>query len=503
MSLPDFKGWRAYLGMLLLGAMSSLGFAPLGYWPLTLLALALLMAAVEASANKRQAFGRGWLFGLGHFTIGLNWIAGAFQFQDAMPVWFGWGAVVGLSLYLALFPAVVAGIAWRFGKGRPLSFLFLFAASWLVAEYMRASLFTGFAWNPIGVIAVDRASVAALIGTYGLGAIVILAAGAMWLALRRDGRGAVIAAFLPLLALAYGLEGRVSPRPVAASVQPLIHIVQPNIGQQDKWRDDYAAQNFARLARLSGHAGAAPRLIFWPEAAIPDYLEDEPWARARIASLIGPRDVLLTGGVSIVWGKDDQAKAAHNSLFAVDGQGRLRGRYDKAHLVPFGEYLPMRPWLSAIGLSRLVPGDLDFWPGPGAQTIDLPGFGRMGAQVCYEIIFSGHVVDRAHRPDFLFNPSNDAWFGSWGPPQHLAQARLRAVEEAMPILRSTPTGISAVVDAEGRIVAALPFRKAGFITTHLPAPRAPTLFAQFGNRLSFGLAMILLLAAIALRKRTR
>ena len=125
----------------------------------------------------------------------------------------------------------------------------------------------------------------------------------------------------------------------------------------------------------------------------------------------------------------------------LHADGTLGPRYDKAHLVPYGEYLPMRPILSAIGLSRLAPGDIDFWPGPGPHTLDLGRFGKAGLQICYEIIFSGQVVDRAHRPDFLFNPSNDAWFGSWGPPQHLAQARLRAIEEGLPVIRATPTGI--------------------------------------------------------------
>jgi apolipoprotein N-acyltransferase len=163
----------------------------------------------------------------------------------------------------------------------------------------------------------------------------------------------------------------------------------------------------------------------------------------------------------------------------------------------------MRPILSAIGLSRLAPGDLDFWPGPGAATLTLPGFGRMGVQICYEIIFSGHVVDRRNQPDFLFNPSNDAWFGAWGPPQHLAQARLRAIEEGLPVIRSTPTGISAVIDAEGRLISQLPWRTAGSIAARLPAPQPRTPFARYGNILPFLFAALLALVAIALRRRAR
>jgi len=152
--------------------------------------------------------------------------------------------------------------------------------------------------------------------------------------------------------------------------------------------------------------------------------------------------------------------------------------------------------LSAIGLSRLAPGDTDFDAGPGPRTLDLPGFGRMGLQICYEIIFSGEVVDKAHRPDFLFNPSNDAWFGRWGPPQHLAQARLRAAEEGIPVIRSTPTGISAIIDADGRLLQSLPWREPGELDGHIPAARAPTPFALFGNWLPLLFAFALMLVAL-------
>ena len=174
---------------------------------------------------------------------------------------------------------------------------------------------------------------------------------------------------------------------------------------------------------------------------------------------------------------------ATNSVYVLEPLGRIVGRYDKAHLVPYGEYLPMRPLLSAIGLSRLAPGDLDFTAGPGPRTIQLPGeWGKVGFQLCYEIIFSGEVVDRLNRPDFIFNPSNDAWFGRWGPPQHLAQARLRAAEEGLPVIRSTPTGISALIDPHGhdRPVAAVANRRDRSMPPS-PTRSAPTPFARLGN----------------------
>jgi apolipoprotein N-acyltransferase len=203
----------------------------------------------------------------------------------------------------------------------------------------------------------------------------------------------------------------------------------------------------------------------------------------------------------VQFNSDGDVVSAANSLFAIDADARILGRYDKSHLVPFGEYLPMRPILSHLGLSRLAPGNADFDAGPGPGNVTLPGIGEVGVQICYEIIFSGQVIDRANRPRFLFNPSNDAWFGRWGPPQHLAQARLRAAEEGMPIVRSTPTGISAVIDADGRLLASLPWRTAGAIELPLPSARAPTLFARFGNLLPALLGILLLAIAFASRRR--
>ena len=199
----------------------------------------------------------------------------------------------------------------------------------------------------------------------------------------------------------------------------------------------------------------------------------------------------------------DKLAGANNSVWIVTPQATLLGRYDKAHLVPYGEYLPMRPILSRLGLSRLAPGDIDFWPGPGARTLNLGRFGRAGLQICYEIIFSGQVVDQANRPDFIFNPSNDAWFGAWGPPQHLAQARLRAVEEGLPVLRATPTGISAIIAPDGRILHALPMHHAGRIDARVPLAFAPTLFARFGNILPLAFAIFLIASAIVFGRNHR
>jgi apolipoprotein N-acyltransferase len=514
-NLPELRpgsdsGVKHHAAAFLAGAAAACGFAPLGLWPLTLAAVALLLWLVGEAPGLRGALGRGWWFGVGHFTVGLNWIATAFTYQAEMPAWLGWIAVVLLSLYLAVYPAAAAGLAWRFGRRDPLRLTIVFAAAWIVTEWLRASLFTGFAWNPLGVSLMPLwiAQLAPWIGTYGLSGATALLAGALLVLYRRQWR--------PAAALLAGVGGTAALAALIATPADnrtgiALRIVQPNIGQQDKWQEGFIYESMDRLERLSRAGTREPRLLLWPEAAITKPLQTElaypqlrreaAALRREVAGMLGPSDLLLTGGVT--WRSRDglEVSSATNSVFAIDPTGRILSRYDKAHLVPYGEYLPMRPILSALGLSRLAPGDIDFDSGPGPQTLSLPLVGKAGFQLCYEIIFSGEVVDRENRPAFLFNPSNDAWFGAWGPPQHLAQARLRALEEGLPVLRSTPTGISAVIDANGALLHSLPWREAGVIDSRLPAPKPPTLFARFGNILPLGFA--LLLAALALLARTR
>jgi apolipoprotein N-acyltransferase len=495
----------------LAGFVSALGFAPLGLWPLMLAGFAVLLWLVEGAPHLRSALARGWWFGFGQFVLGLNWIATAFTYQAAMPAWLGWVAVVLLSLYLAIYPAVAAGLAWRWGRADRLALVLILAAAWIVTEWLRATLFTGFAWNPVGV-ALEPSGLAGLarwIGTYGLSGVAILFGGAFFLALREARRAAAILIFVILGtgALAWAAAPRVTGE------GPAIRVVQPNIGQADKWSPEFAERNMATLGQLSRLPGAAP-ILFWPEAAVTDFLQDGrrriPRAQANVRAtrrevqaMRGGAGLLLTGGVTVQSTDGLHAASATNSIFAIGPDGRILARYDKAHLVPYGEYLPMRPLLSAIGLSRLAPGDIDFDSGPGPRTVDLPQLGRAGFQICYEIIFSGQVVDRANRPDFIFNPSNDAWFGAWGPPQHLAQARLRAIEEGLPVIRATPTGISAVIDANGRLLDSLAQGRAGAIDANLPRPAPPTLFARLGNILPFIFALLLVAAAIAVRRKAR
>ncbi len=494
---------------LLLGLLSASGFAPLNLYPITVLALAAIMALIVGMRSFKAAAACGYWFGVGHFALGLNWIAGSFRYQDSMPVWIGWIAEIGVAFYLALFPMLTAGFAWRWGRDQA-AFTLIFAASWIITEWLRATLFTGFAWNPLGVVCLDTGfeGLSQMIGTYGLSGVLCLVAGTFFQLIARPvGESKLQLAFLAALTLISTGSHFHQPEPLKIRNGVTVRIVQPNISQKDKHDGSFDAINFAKLEQLTGAPSAVPRLILWPEAAIPDFLEEEDWARHRVAGLLGPKDLLLTGGDQLFYTQSGHLAGAHNSVFALTSDAKIQSRYDKAHLVPGGEYLPLRWLMEPLGATRLVPGDIDFHEGPGPKSLDLQpqGFGEVGIQICYEIIFSGHVVDpRTYaRPDFVFNPSNDAWFGEWGPPQFLAQARLRAIEEGLPVVRATPTGITAIIDADGKIVRALPPSKPGFIEAILPKPHSPTLFARYGNSLPFLFSLLLSVMGIALRRRLR
>ncbi len=528
------------LTALALGALAATGFQPLALWPFTLLALVGLLALLARADTARRAALLGWLFGVGHFIVGNTWIATAFTYQAAMPAWLGWVAVFGLALYLAVYPMLAALGGWlisgRAGK-ITLPLVLAFAGCWTIAEWLRSWVFSGYVWNPLGVAALGSyarpglASVLPWLGTYALSALVIVFAGGWWIAVRalaRSGSPVVrvvkIAALSGLLTFVwlFGLGKSAHDAPTALAFT----LVQPDARQEDL--DDpskYNAQFLTTAALTQPGAPRARRLVLWPESGVPDLLRggypgyfyaestygaDPALARARIARAIGRGSLLMTGAVDLVL-RGDRVVGARNAVTVLDDAGAIRASYAKAHLVPGGEYLPLRGLLAPLGLTRLVAGALDFWPGPGPRTLDLGrveagGYGRAGVQICYEIIFSGQVVDRAHRPDYIFNPSNDGWFGASGPPQHLAQARLRAIEEGLPVLRATTTGISAVVDADGVVRQTIPRLQAGRIEGFVPPAHAPTLFARLGNALPLGWAIVLLAAAllqsnIALRRR--
>lgn len=482
------------------GLLAATGFQPMSLWPMAMLGLAGLGWLVWRSSGWRQAALLGWLFGFANLTLANNWIATAFTYQSEMPAALGWLAVPLLCVYLAVFPAIGCALARLIaGKASLAAFAPALGAGWIVGEWLRSWVFTGYAWAPLSMMLVgpfERPGAALALpaaGTYALsGLLLTLVTLALAAVLARRWLQAAV----PAMILAAGMLWP-APAPVEGTLP--FTLVQPNLRQEEINDASLYEAQFQRIAALSRPREAtARRLILWPESAVPDYLEpgypqvyydsvtagaDPAFARGRIAAVGGPGSLVLTGTVNLEIGRADgfaTAIGAYNSILALGPEGRIAGRYDKAHLVPYGEYLPMRGLLEPLGLSRLVAGSLDFIPGPGPRTVDLGPWGKVGAQICYEIVFSGQVVDSDNRPDYIFNPSNDGWFGAWGPPQHLAQARMRAIEEGLPVLRSTTTGISAVIDARGVVRASIGRDRADRIDGLVPPPLDRTPFSRFG-----------------------
>lgn len=517
MKLKAFFESRPGISAALLGLISACGYPPLYAWWIAIPALALFVAQLRKAPTWRSALWQGWLFGWAHLTLANNWIATAFTHQSKMPELLGWLAVPLLCIYLAVYPALAALIAHVLSRrAGPLAYGAILAGAWIIMEWARSWVFTGYPWPPLGLILLGGWEYPGLarflpwIGTYGLSGLTIWLAvmlgAAATLPQRTAGRRVValvgtaaIIAVPMLLKLRSADEGDIR----YTLVQPLI--TQDEINDPGKFEEQ-----FARITELTLPGRDQRRLVLWPESALPDYLEDgypqryydnmtagnDPvFARRRIGSVIGPQATLLSGVVNLDFEQRAgivRVVSARNSVLAIDGSGDITGHYAKAHLVPYGEYLPMRPILEPLGLSRLVAGSIDYKPGPGPRSLDLGSLGRAGIQICYEIVFSGQVVNRQDRPDYIFNPSNDGWFGSWGPPQHLAQARMRAIEEGLPVLRSTTTGISAVIDANGVVRESIASGEARAVSGFVPPSKPPTLFAKLGNALPLSWAALLI-----------
>lgn len=490
------------------GAAAALGLPPHGLWALVLPAFALLVAALIRQPARR-AFGIGWGFGFLYFVIGLDWLARAFTFQSAMPAWVGHLAHLGLAAVLAAFFGT-AGLVARMAGRQPLAIAVALAGSFTLFELLRGFLFTGFPWNPPGLMLLPLPGVrdaAATFGADGLTALLLLASGALALAGLRRWTDASVALLLCALVAAPGLL-RLGLRPPADDPRLLL-LVQPNSSQAEKHGENGTERHLVRHIEETESAldalGEAERArlvaVIWPEGAIEFPLEETPWLRALVTRSLPPQAHLVAGTIAVERDARGAALGLRNSMTFLSASGRILHRYDKAHLVPGGEYLPLRRIAEPLGLARLVPGTLDFWPGPGPETVRLPGLPAIGAAICYEVIFPGRLVDRGDRPDLILTVSSDAWFGASGPPQHFAQARLRAIEEGLPVVRVTPTGISGVISAKGAVAASLPANEAGHLLAPVPGALPATPFARWGLWLPFTLGAGLLAGAALLGRR--
>jgi apolipoprotein N-acyltransferase len=523
--LGELSPRRRCAAAFIAGALSVLALPPIHFLPilfLTFPVFAWLMDGLDREGAGRTPPSRralirgaaaiGWWFGFGYFLFGLYWIGFAFmvdadKFAIFMPF-----AVVALPAGLALFTAataVAARLVWFHGYRR----IVMLAVSWTIFEWLRGHLLTGFPWNLVGESFTGSASLmqwAALTGVYGLSfiAVLIVAAPASFDLREGDETSAARAPFwlVPLAALAAlgflwaggaaRLAAAEKPTPRPDAVQ--LRLVQPNIPQTEKWKPEARIAVLGEFLRLSAEpteaapTGLGPHsIVVWPESALAILLAREPYVLSAISRILPPGALLITGSVRGEPGPDgppDRLQLFYNSLYVVNSDGRIAGIYDKFHLVPFGEYVP--GWLP---LAFAVDAGGGFASGPGPATLSIPGLPPAGALICYEAIFPGQVVDAAARPDWLVNVTNDAWFGdSSGPRQHLSAARMRAVEEGLPLARAANTGISAIFDGNGRELGRLPLNKGGTLTVALPPPLPVTPFPRFG------LSGPLVLAAVAL-----
>jgi len=490
--------WRGALA-LASGAGAALAFAP---WHLIILlpvAFTTLIWLLDRTPRRPGAFFIGWLFGLGFFLVAVHWVGHAFLVDAERFGWMMPGAVAGLAAGLALFPALTCLTAHMARPGWPR--ILALALAWSAAEWLRGHILTGFPWHSLGYVwTVGDAAIqaASLFGVYGLGLLTVTGASlpALFVSANRPPRRHAIIAVTAAIAAIAGLwaygSDRLQRTTIADQPDILIRIVQGGIPQADKWRRDLRDRNLATYLSLSTQDNAGVTHVIWPETATPFLLDEDAQRRSLIAAALPPEGLLITGTPRRSFAPDGKMQL-FNSVAVLRPDGRIIGTYDKAHLVPFGEYLPLRPVLATFGLDKLAAGAIDYTAGSGAELIDLPGLPRLRPLICYEILFPGEVA-APKRADWLLNLTNDAWFGdSAGPKQHFQISRMRAVELGVPVIRAANTGISGVIDPLGRYGVTLVTGTAGYLDATLPAPLAPTVYARWGD-LPFAAGCVLLLA---------
>jgi apolipoprotein N-acyltransferase len=485
-------GWRRFLLAFGTGAFSALAFAPLGIFPALLLAFAVLVLLIDGAHARphpvRGAAVAGWAFGFGQFLAGLYWIAYAFLVDPLEHAWQIPIAAMLLPGGLALYMALACGVASRFWReGWPR--IFLLAAAYAAAEWLRGHLLTGFPWNiPAYGWGASLAILqsAAFVGAYGLSLLTVLFGAS--LALFCDARPRAWIAPVSIMALFaliwMGGEARLAGSPPRQVAGVRLHLVQPNIPQQEKYVPGLRARNWRRLVELSiAGKGLEATHIIWPEAAPPFLLAREPQALDDVALLTGQTRVLMTGALRAEVSPEEPARY-FNAFYIFGHGGALLSTYDKFHLVPFGEYLPLPGLLHALGITKLVDMPDGFVAGDGPHTYKVPGAPDAGPLICYEILFPGEVVSAARRPQWLANVTDDSWFGppsSSGPYQHFLTARVRAIEEGLPVVRAANTGITGVIDPFGRIESRLGMGRAGYLDTALPQAISMTIFVRLGD----------------------
>jgi apolipoprotein N-acyltransferase len=538
------SGWRRALLAFGAGAASDLAMAPFHVWPVLIVTLAILVwlidgaiarlapddAAEPVSPKRWWHFTRtrlwqrlarlwrasvmlraatvGWCFGFGYFFFGLFWIGEAFLVNPGRIVILLPVAVTGMPAGMALFwaaAAAAATLAWRPGLLRVLAL----ALALTVAEWLRGHILTGFPWNVIGYALTFPLSImqtASVIGIYGLSLVAVFVLAAPLVAWVDGGRarlsGGVILVATVAVLMTYGHWYLAQPAPVAANA-PRVRLVQPSVLQREKWMPVHQRRIFnlhldltKRNASGVEDGAAGVDIVLWPEAAMPFLPLDTPEAIELIGKSLPPGTYLVSGALRAdPPTKPDDDRRIYNSLLAFGAAGKLVAAYDKIHLVPFGEFLPLYDILNAIGLEPLTRRGAGFNIGVTPRPlISLPGLPTFAPLICYEAIFPREIIQGGERPAFLANVTNDGWFGNTtGPRQHLHQSRVRAVEEGLPLLRAANNGITAVIDAHGRVLARLDLDVVGVIDARLPGALPPTIYGRFGD-LGF---LLMLMAGLA------
>lgn len=469
-----------------LGAVAAFGQEPYGLAPLLVLAFALVIALYDPLAGKGRAALLGWAFGTGYFLHALQWIVSPFLVDVARHGWMAPFALVLMGLGMGLFWMLAFWGARLLTPGSRWPLVFTLAA----AEMLRAHLFTGFPWAmpAQSLVASLPGQALAWIGPYGLNLAILLVSLLGALVLTAQGRAARLLAGL-LAAAGLGLTFLPVPGGPSPLTEGVVRLVQPNAAQRDKWDPEKARAFYARQIEFSAappQGAQAPDLVLWSETAIPWLLHHAGPILPEIAEAGAPAPVAL--GVQRFGAEEG---VYFNSLVVLDAAGAVAQLYDKHHLVPFGEYMPFGGLMRRIGLEALAAQvGSGFAAGPGPALLDFGALGRALPLICYEAVFARDARTELGRPDFIIQVTNDAWFGRGaGPRQHLAQARMRAIEQGLPLARAANTGISAMIDPQGRIIASLPLNSAGFLDAPLPAPLAPTPYARTGD---FPLGLLLL-----------
>lgn len=495
-------GWQRAIIAFVAGAASVLAMAPINAWPILFLTFPVLVWLVDGSTSGRwgglgSAALAGWCFGFGFFLAGIYWVGYAFL-VDAKT--FGWLlpiAVAGLPAYLALYTALglaAARLIWVRGPARILAL----AATMTIAEWLRGHLLTGFPWNTFGYAFMQPLVLGqsiSLVGIWGLTflALAICASPALLADEPEDTphpyRWPVVGLVILAALAGYGVA-RLATHPTTFVKDVKLRIMQPNLQQDAKF--NYSAKNEVMTRYLSlsdrttGPQSEGLRDIthlIWPESAFPFFLTQEPDALAQIVALLKPGTELITGAVRAVPPEPGaRTVRAYNSVYVIDSDGSIRGIYDKVHLVPFGEYLPFQTFLESLGLQQLTKQAGGFLSGDRRRAMDVGRAPKMMPLVCYEAIFPGEAIPDNERPGWLVNVTNDGWFGiSSGPFQHFQQTRALAIAEGLPVVRAANTGISAVIDPVGRVIALLPLGVEGVLDSGLPRAIEKTIYVKFGN----------------------